>query len=193
MELSLFEKIIKHYTLAFLIFLFASLLLVSPETPILQTVLAVLLVHGWVYFVHRASHLIPNAFFNTHMKYHHQFPPKTIPRHLELFYETFFDSGMNLLLFGVQKALGVNWIPVPVILLFTVTYMSIHIINYSIFGSTFHRRHHDTLDKNFAPDAMDHIMGTNYNEEFEDLNPCSLNAFGACFLLYPLKEYIIKL
>jgi hypothetical protein len=188
------KKITKHYTLAFLVFWLGAMLLANPETSALLTFVSVLLVHAWVYFVHRGLHIAKHYgvldMLNTHMVYHHQHE-KTIPRSLELFYETITDLAMNLSLFGVQKLCGINIIPLSVILLFSLAYMSIHIINYSMLGSTFHKRHHETLEKNFAPDAMDHLFGTNFNNEYEDLNPTTLNVFGAMFLLYPLKKYIM--
>ena len=193
MEYNLFEKILRYYGLAFVVFWLGAMLLAAPETHWITTSFGVLAVHAWVYFVHRALHYIPEwTMINTHMKYHHQ-EQKTIPRHLELFYETITDTTMNMLLLVVQRLAGITIIPTSIILLFTLSYMSIHIINYSIFGSVFHRRHHETMNKNFAPDAMDHIFGTNYNDEFEDLNPTCLNVFGSMALLYPLKEYLVKM
>jgi hypothetical protein len=182
------EKTIKNYTLAFLVIWLGAILL-TPEINPFYTLLCVFLVHGWVYFVHRLLHLVP---INTHIIYHHQKPPKTIERGLELFFEAITDTGMNLSLLGFQKLIGLSIVPTPVILLFTLAYTSIHIVNYSLFGTVFHRRHHDTLDKNFAPDAMDHIVGTNYNDEYEDLNVTCLNVFGCMALLYPLKDYIVQ-
>jgi hypothetical protein len=204
MSSELLKKTIRHYALAFCVFWLGATLLCkgssssgsSPEFDLLfqlQIVIGVFLVHGWVYFVHRGLHLIHELevldFLNTHMVYHHQ-SDKTIPRYLELFYEGLTDLSMNLSLIPVQWLIGVELIPTPVILLFALTYSSIHIINYSIVGSTFHRRHHTSLNKNYAPDAMDHLCGTNYNEEFEDLNPTCLNIIGVVALLYPLKDYI---
>ena len=178
----------RNYALSFCVFWLGAALL-SPESQIL-TLLGVFLVHGWVYFVHRGLHLAHQYgvfdFFNTHMVYHHK-TEKTIPRYLELFYESVTDTTMNLSLYGIQKLIGIEIVPFYVILLFTFGYVSIHIINYSIIGSTFHRRHHETLDKNLAPDAMDHLCGTNYNEEFEDLNPTCLNIIAVMGLLLSLK------
>lgn len=183
------KKIIRHYALAFCVFWLGAALLGRGYNNPAAVFIGVFLVHGWVYFVHRGLHVAHTAgildFINTHMVYHHQ-SEKTIPRYLELFYEGLTDLGMNLSLIAVQWLIGIELIPTPIILLFALTYSSIHIINYSIVGSTFHRRHHTSLDKNYAPDAMDHLFGTNYNEEFEDLNPTCLNIIGVFTLLYPL-------
>jgi len=188
----LIKKITKHYVLAFLTIWLGAQLLSSPETPYLLTLISVFLVHGWVYFIHRGLHILHDYnildFLNTHMVYHHE-SEKTIPRPLELFYESLTDLSMNLSLILFQKLIGVNLIPLPVILLFTLTYTSIHIVNYSMFGSVFHRRHHESKIKNYAPDAMDHIFKTNYNDEYEDLTITTLNIFACVAILYPLRFY----
>ena len=150
--------------------------------------------HGWVYFIHRGLHVLPKwgvlEYLNTHMNFHHQ-EDKPLSRPIELFFEVLTDLGMNLLVIPIQYMIGLNVIPLPCILLFTFAYTSIHLFNYSIIGSLFHRRHHLTVNKNFAPDAMDHILGTNYNDEYEDLVPMTLNVLISCgilyYFMYPLK------
>jgi hypothetical protein len=52
-----------------------------------------------------------------------------------------------------------------------------------MYGTVTHRRHHETLDKNYAPDIMDHLFNTNYNEDYEDLVPMSLNVIICVFIL----------
>jgi len=183
----IFRKIIKKYTLSFLIIFLCGILLKSPDTHWLHVGVGLFLIHGWVYFVHRGLHILPKwgllDYINTHMNFHHQ-EDKPLSRPIELFFEVLTDLGMNLLVIPVQYILGVNIIPIPCVLLFTLSYTSIHLFNYSIIGSLFHKRHHLTINKNFAPDAMDHILGTNYNEEYEDLVPMCLNVLISCGILY---------
>lgn len=191
---TIFHKIIKNYTLAFLTIWFGAMLLKGPDTSVFAITIGIYLIHGWVYFVHRSLHILPRTWpikeINTHIRYHHQ-NDKEISRPLELFFEFLTDTAMNLSVVPLQWLLGITIIPLPCVLLFTLTYSSIHIINYSMFGSEFHKRHHITMDKNFAPDAMDHIIGTNFNEEYEDLNPTCLNLIVCTFLLYLLKDQFI--
>lgn len=193
---TIFKKITRHYGLAFLVIWLGSQLLANPETPYVLILLGVFIVHAWVYFVHRGLHIAHDMklldFFNTHMRFHHQ-SEKDLPRPLELFFECITDMTMNLSIIPVQKLLGINLIPMPVIILFALTYTTIHIVNYSMFGSLFHRRHHETKIKNYAPDAMDHLCKTNYNEEHEDLNVTVLNIFAVMAVLYPIKDIINKL
>jgi hypothetical protein len=52
-----------------------------------------------------------------------------------------------------------------------------------MYGTVSHRRHHESLDKNYAPDIMDHLFNTNFNEDYEDLVPMSLNVIICVFIL----------
>jgi len=189
----IFRKIIKNYTLAFLTIWFGAMLLKSPDTHWIYITVGIYFMHAWVYFVHRGLHLIPKwgilEQLNTHIFYHHE-DEKAISRPLELFFEFITDTAMNLSIIPVQLLLGINIIPLPCIILFTTAYSTIHIVNYSMFGSVFHKRHHLTKVKNFAPDAMDHLIGTNYNDEYEDLNVTTLNVMACTFLLYLVKDII---
>jgi sterol desaturase/sphingolipid hydroxylase (fatty acid hydroxylase superfamily) len=149
--------------------------------------------HIWVYWIHRCLHLIPTdgiiGFLNTHLRFHHQ-TDKPIGRELELFFELLIDLAMNLLLLLIQWSIGYYVVPVPVIVLFAISYTSVHLINYSIVGNQVHRRHHETFDKNFGPDVSDHLFGTNYNEDVEDISYLSLNAMWTSLVLYPLREQL---
>lgn len=187
----IFRKIIQKYSLAFLVIWIGGMLLKSPDTHWLQVTFGLFFMHAWVYFVHRGVHLIPKwgplEWFNTHMFFHHQ-EEKPLHRSLELLFEFFTDTGMNTLIIPVQMLLGITLVPLPCVILFTLAYTSIHIVNYSMFGSVFHKRHHLTMVKNFAPDAMDHLVGSNYNDEFEDLVPFSLNVVICTAILYLIKD-----
>ena len=187
------EQVFNKYMLAALIIWVGSLALCSPETPWYQVTFGIMFAHIWVYWVHRGMHFVTSdtlfGFLNTHLRFHHQFD-KPISRELELFFEVIFDLLMNFSLLFMQWLLGYYIIPVPVILLFCIAYTSIHLINYSIIGSEVHRRHHLTFDKNFGPDVSDHLFGTNYNDEVEDISYFSINALWTTLVLYPLKEYL---
>ena len=193
MPLTVFEKIIKNYTLSFITIWLGAMLLARPDTHWFATFYGISFMHAWVYFIHRGLHIIPKAgileYINTHMKFHHNHV-KELPRPLELCFEALTDVGMNLLIIPVQWLLGLTIVPLSCVLLFTLAYVSIHIVNYSMFGSIFHIRHHETIEKNFAPDIMDHLVGTNFNEEYEDLNPMALNVVICVFFLMFFKQVI---
>jgi sterol desaturase/sphingolipid hydroxylase (fatty acid hydroxylase superfamily) len=190
---SIIEQLMNKYTMAAVIIWICSLALKSPSTPWYQATFGIAFMHFWVYWVHRSLHYIPTdgiiGFLNTHIRFHHQFD-KPIPRELELFFEVIIDLAMNLSLLLLEWLFNFYIIPVPIIVLFGIAYTSVHLINYSIIGNIFHRRHHTSINKNYAPDIADHVFGTNYNEEMEDLVYTSLNAFWTMLVLYPLKEYL---
>jgi sterol desaturase/sphingolipid hydroxylase (fatty acid hydroxylase superfamily) len=192
-KLSTIEKVLNKYMLAALIIWVCSLALCSPETPWYQVTFGIAFMHIWVYWIHRCLHLIPTdgiiGFLNTHLRFHHQ-TDKPIGRELELFFELLIDLAMNLLLLLIQWSIGYYVVPVPVIVLFAISYTSVHLINYSIVGNQVHRRHHETFDKNFGPDVSDHLFGTNYNEDVEDISYLSLNAMWTSLVLYPLREQL---
>ena len=174
-------NILKHYSLAFMLIWLGTAYL-CPDSHWFIVTFGIMFMHAWVYFVHRGLHLLPNIPLNTHMFFHHE-TDKTIHRVLELFFEAITDTCMNLSIIPVQWLLGINLIPLPCVILFTTAYVSIHIVNYSMYGTVSHRRHHESLDKNYAPDIMDHLFNTNFNEDYEDLVPMSLNVIICVFIL----------
>jgi hypothetical protein len=77
-------------------------------------------------------------------------------------------------------------------------YISVHIINYSIFHtSEKHIKHHITSNKtlspqNYGPDFIDHIFGTNSDEEFENYNHILPNILISFIITYYIYEYSNK-
>ena len=167
-----------------------ALILVYPDRGFIDATFGIIFVYFWVYFVHRVLHHIPLA-VNTHMQFHHAGPDeKPLPRWLELVFETVTDAGMNMSLLLLQWLVGYHLVHPLIIVFFTLTYVSIHIINYSIIGSQTHRTHHLVLDKNFGPDTIDHIVGTNFDESFEDMTPLIFNGAVAFVIVGYIKDHI---
>lgn len=175
------------------IYWLCSLFLAWPAYSWWQITAGIVFMYFWIHTIHRLLHEVPTegllGLFNTHMKYHHQpKEAKPLSRPLELFLETFTDLGMNLLLLGIQIVIGIHFVPPIVILFFTLSYMSIHIVNYSIFGSETHKRHHLSINKNFGPDTIDHIMGTNFDESWEDTNHTIPNSILVATMLRLFRD-----
>lgn len=171
----------------------ASLVLGHPEYPWWQATAGIVFMYFWIHTIHRLLHLVPTTgimgLINTHMKYHHQpADAKPLPRWIELVFETATDMGMNLLLLVIQWLSGVVIVPSAIIVFFTLTYMSVHILNYSIIGSETHRRHHTGLDVNYGPDTIDHIMGTNYDSTWEDMTPIIFNSAVVFVIVNYIKQ-----
>jgi hypothetical protein len=109
-------------------------------------------------------------FPNLHLNMHHTKQIK-LPRWVELLLEYIFEfgwfAGVPLL---IQYLSGV-WIIPPTIVLFVVfTLTNVHILWYSMIQSETHSAHHKDTSKNFGPSFMDHLIGTNAIEEYEDMN-----------------------
>lgn len=171
------------------------LFLSYPSYPWWQATAGIVFMYYWIHTIHRLLHEVPTTgpfgFLNTHMKYHHQpKESKPLPRWIELVLETLTDIWMNMLLFVLQAAIGIHFVPPIIILFFTLSYMSIHIVNYSIFGSETHKRHHLSINKNFGPDMVDHILGTNFDSTWEDTTHTIPNGLLVTGILVLIKDYL---
>jgi hypothetical protein len=172
-----------------------AVLLVTPEWNVFAAIIGMHIMYFWVYATHMILHWLYNNdilnWMNTHLMYHHQYKDcKFLDRRTELFFEFFTDMGMCLSPLLIQYVTGVWLIPPSIVLFYGFTYTSIHTINYSIYGTETHRRHHKDPTKNFGADAMDHLFGTNYDETMEDIMPFTFNAMFAAAAVYMLKQYI---
>jgi len=184
------ERAVKSLGLATAALIGAALDVSGPDCSPLAVILGIFFLHVWVYWTHRLLHILPPSNLNTHIRFHHELAgDKSIPRWLELTFETITDLGMILSFGLVQWATGVHVIPTSCIVLFAITYSSVHLVNYSIIGSIDHRRHHLTMNKNFGPDVVDHMFGTNYDDTFEDWEPFVPNIAGALLITQILKGW----
>ena len=168
-----------------------SLLLVYPERGLINVTCGIVTMYFWAYFIHRSLHIIP-SWMSTHMEFHHAAADaKPLPRWLELVFETVTDLGMNLPLIFLQWLAGYQFVHPLIVVFYTLTYMSTHIINYSMFGSQTHRLHHTELNKNFGPDTIDHIIGSNYDDSFEDMTPILFNSAAAFVIVGYIKDVVL--
>lgn len=149
-----------------------SLYLEYGKTPMLQLLTAATFTWLWAYWIHRLHHNIPSSgicfYLNPHISLHHSHT-KTLPRWLELIIETGHNSVWFLYLYILQEITQIHIVPPSMILLSMLVYSSVHVVNYSMFGSEKHRRQHEVPDSNYGPDFLDHIFGTNSDPEFEDM------------------------
>jgi len=157
------------------------------RTPILHLTLAAYSTWLWTYVSHRILHSSHNILFfiNTHTSHHHSYNKK-IPKYLDLILETIQDIWTYVIVFLIQESLSIHIVPIHILFLIGLTYVSIHIINYSIFGSDTHSAHHRNPNVNFGPDYFDHIFGTNATEEFEDMSHMIPNLLLVSMITYYL-------
>jgi len=153
-----------------------------PYLSFPQIILQGTMMQAFQYFSHRFVHILPKNSFIFHTFLHHGKYFQS--RLLELFIETVGEMISYIAIpIGLQYLFGVELIH-PLIIIFTsLVYISVHIINYSIFGSDTHSRHHKDPSVNFGPDFYDHIFGTNYDSTYENMHPMYINIIIITILL----------
>lgn len=140
------------------------------------------------YFYHRLLHILPENAINAHIYFHHS-PHKTIPRRLDLMLEMLPPLVYTSSIIIVQELVNIHIVPYNLAFWGALYYMSYHIINYSILGSSFHEKHHIHKNVNFTPDFLDHTFGTNATEEFEDMShmiPNMICSFVVTYYLFKI-------
>jgi sterol desaturase/sphingolipid hydroxylase (fatty acid hydroxylase superfamily) len=121
----------------------------------------------YYYWLHRAMHAVPYFVANIHVSNHHQ-KEWDMPRSAELFLDGIFEMSGCIPPIIFQYITG-WWIVEPILVVYTFLMITFsHIFNYSLYPSPFHTAHHTDPTKNFAPDCMDHLFGTNAQPEYED-------------------------
>ena len=136
------------------------------------------------------GHIIP---YNTHLVHH----MKNIPRSFDLLVETFTDISFFVVPYVAQKLIGITVIPTLYLLFYGIVYVSIHIINYSMFSaSPTHKKHHiekeHPLDYcNYGPDTIDHLFGTNCNDYYENQLHHIPNIIASFFIVKFFMNYNI--
>jgi len=105
----------------------------------------------------------------------------------------FIELTANILFFVIfylcQSLLNIKYIPAMLIFYYGFIYVSVHIVNYSIFHtSTEHVIHHKTSNRtvayNYGPDLLDHLFQTNYSNKFENYNNIIPNILIAFIITY---------
>jgi len=162
-----------------------NILCIDTETSILSVCTGPGLLSMFGYFFHRLLHILPESPLNTHIYIHHS-PHRVVSRELNLLLEI-LPPLVNTLLFSIlQYILNFHIVSYKLLILWTLYYISVHLINYSIIGSVFHEKHHKYKDVNFTADYWDHIFGTNATEECEDLSHTIPNLLVSFILTYTL-------
>jgi hypothetical protein len=155
----------------------------------LYSIFTLSLLTYYSYFIHYLFHRLPDL-IDLHMKYHHVIQSNNCQKTIHLIIETLVNIGFFGIIYGVQWLSKIEMIPTILLVYYGIIYVSIHIINYSLcHASPKHVIHHATSNpsdnpaastsatdgekpttKNYGPDIMDHLFGTNDDETFEDFN-----------------------
>jgi sterol desaturase/sphingolipid hydroxylase (fatty acid hydroxylase superfamily) len=118
----------------------------------------------------------------THTKYHHS---KNKNKYIDLITEfivNFFIYGSVFFYFIIVYFYppAQDIINFRVLLMYSIFYTSIHILDYTLGESDIHRMHHIEVEENnkicnLGPDFIDKIFDTNCNNKYENTNKYSIN------------------
>lgn len=182
-----FEDFFEHYGHAITAFGVCAIIVTFPDRSPISALIGSGLMALNYYFSHRILHCFPGP-MNFHLNMHHE--KAGLPRWLELAIEGVLEF-VYFMFFPIllQTVFGDWIIPFSIILLLSLTYTSYHIYNYSILGSKDHSRHHMNPETNFSPNFLDHLFGTNFDEEHEDLNPGIVNVIACTLIVLYLKRW----
>lgn len=172
------NKYFTYHFLGYLIFFIFALLLVPDKSPLIS-LLSLIIMAFYVYFIHVAFHNIPKN-FNPHLLFHHDADDKThnlwynyMRRCFSFLVETFVNIMFFVIFYLIKESLNLKFIENILIFYFCIVYTSTHMINYSLFhlGGA-HKLHHNTKKNvcNYGPDIIDKIMNTSCSNNYEDLN-----------------------
>ena len=186
------EKFFRNHFLSYTLITTFAILLNRPKSPFI-TFFSVFFISLYSYFVHRIIHIIPNK-YNLHLLFHHNFINRTI----NLIIETVINIGFFVSFYFIKNFLHLNFIDNIIIFYIGVVYITMHIINYSLFNiSESHIKHHkseETLNKktcNYGPDVFDQIFNTNCDNKFENFEHIISNIIFAYFLTcIVFKKYV---
>ena len=175
----------KNYLFPKTIFGIFAYLIAYPRVSYIKAISSAYLMALLYNFEHRLLHMFPNL----HLNMHHMKQIK-LPRSVELLLEYIFEfcwfAGVPL---ALQYVTGV-WIIPPTIVLFVVfTLTNVHILWYSTVKTETHSAHHKDPTKNFGPSFVDHLIGTNATEKYEDMNQFVPFVLMSALVLHFVKNY----
>ena len=178
-----------------IVFVLGIFLTYKKYSPFL-TIFSITILYFYSYFIHRIFHYFPDI-INIHLNNHHNTEENSekILKTVNLMIELFSNIMFFVIFFYIQKILSIDFIPTIIIFYYGFIYVSIHIINYSIFHTSYsHVLHHKSAENedksktcNYGPDLVDHIFHTNCDEKIENYNhiiPNALIAFLVTYYLY---------
>ena len=174
------------------VFILGILLTYKKYSPFLAG-MSIMILFFYSYFIHKAFHYFPDI-INVHLNLHHNHSDnlKIVKKYINLFIELISNILFFVIFYYSQKILSINVVPEILIFYYGFIYVTVHIINYSIFHcSKTHVLHHkssDIEDKsktcNYGPDLVDHIFQTNCNNTIEDYNHIVPNTFMSFLVTY---------
>ena len=186
-------NVLKYHFLQIMSLIVLSAYLAKDKFSPLYSFIYIPLLMLYSYFAHIIfGHMLP---YNTHLLHH----AGTFSRPINLALELFTDIMFFVVPYIAQKLIGYTLIPTVYLVFYAIAYVSVHIINYSIVKFPTHEKHHKKKDTalgycNFGPDTIDHLFGTNCDDNYENELHHVPNILASFFITYYLiHKKIIKL
>ena len=174
-----------HFMEILMIYVFSLLLMRNTTISPIVTLVSMYFLFVYSYFIHRIIHMIPRE-YNPHLLFHHS------DNKNDYWFNWIIESIINVMFFVILYLINVyiNKIPSVLILYYVMIYVSVHVINYSIFhlGEN-HRNHHleSTNKCNYGPDTFDHLFNTECNSNYENYIHMLPNILGAYLIIERLN------
>lgn len=195
------EQSIKFCKLQFLTIFAAivlAMVLAYDKYSPLASVVSFLILYFYSYFAHILAHYFPMQYLNLHLLLHHNHGFNTDTFNTVV--NWIFEVGSNTIMFTgfylIKLIFNLTFIPDVLIFYYAFIYISVHNINYTIFhADANHVIHHDTKNsnciwqtRNYGPDILDHLFGTNGDDKFE----CYFHMIPNVLVAFLLSYYLFK-
>ena len=186
-------RLLPAYLPVWLVTGLCSFFLEYQHTPYLQLLTGGSFIWFWAYGIHRIHHSIPSTgifyYLNPHISIHHSHT-KVFPRWLEMAIETLHNIAWFLFLYIIQEVSNIHIVPNSIIAVSTLVYISVHYFNYSLFESKKHKAQHLNPHVNYGPDFLDHVFGTNSDDDFEEMSHFIPNTIISAVLVHYIRQWI---
>ena len=173
----IFKKYLyNHQPFQAIIIIFGIILTYKTISPFYTTFL-ILGLGYYSYLIHIFLHKIPEK-YNPHLMIHHNIKEneKDVLHYSK---SIFLDIFCFFVLYYFQMLINYELFPPILILYYSIIYISVNNINYSMFNIGGNNLHNLDKTTNFGPDSIDHLLETNNNPKFEHMYHYILNIIFA--------------
>jgi len=145
----------------------------------------------WSYTGHVFAHMVSTSWpfnvLNPHVYIHHN-KQILLERNIELIIEAVVNFFGFFIIIIAQWLIGVNLFSTTMILGSAFLYITIHILDYSVYGNNDHKIHHEKTFCNYDPEFFDVLFNTRCDSEKPYKNmigeiPHAVIASGFAYLL----------
>jgi len=189
-----FKFFVSNQFIPIFIVIICCLILTHKTISPLRATVSLGILFYFSYFIHILFHNMPDI-YNIHIYFHHNIESNKniINKYINLFIELITNIMFFVIFYLSQKFLNIDFVPNIIIIYYAIIYISVHIINYSVFHlANSHVIHHQTTGGkktyNYGPDFADHLFNTNYDNSFENYNHIIPNTIISFFITYYLYK-----